>query len=74
MGPKFDETCCHGLKLHLFQIVCCFGFPKYIYLAKHLDIDYVYIHSKNNVSQKAEMAYNLERIEYLTFVGYMMLV
>jgi len=34
----------------------------------HLDIDYVWIHNKSNVSRKAKTSYNLERRKQITKV------
>ena len=35
----------------------------------HLDIHYVEMHSKSNVSKKAKTSYNLERREYIEFIN-----
>ena len=42
------------LVLNLFQIIKCFGFCTYIDFTMYLDIVYIYVHSKYNVSRKAK--------------------
>jgi hypothetical protein len=37
----------------------------------YLDIVYIYVHSKCNVSRKAKTSYNLERREYIVFTRYL---
>jgi len=53
--------------LNPFQIIKYFGFSRYIAFTTYLDIVYIYIHSKCNVSRKVKMSYNLERMEYQLF-------
>ena len=35
-----------------FQIIRRFDFSRYVVFTMHIDIHYVYIHAKNNVSEK----------------------
>ena len=50
--------------LHPSQIICHCGFSRYIDFAMHLDMRYVQIHCKTDVSRKAKTTYNLEQREY----------
>ena len=64
-----DEYC-HLLPLLIivlppFQIVSRSGFSRYMPPATHLDIHYVWIHSKNYLYRKAKTTYNLEWRKYL---------
>jgi hypothetical protein len=45
--------------LNLSQIIRCFDFSRYIVFPIYLDIVYIYMHSKYNVSRKAKTSYNL---------------
>jgi len=47
--------------LHLFQITRRLGFSRCKAFAIYIDIHYVYIHSKSNVSIKFKTSYNFER-------------
>ena len=58
-----SDICCYDV-LPPFQIIRHFDFSRYIVFAMHLDIHYVKIRSKINVSRKAKTSYNLEWREY----------
>ena len=49
-----------------FQIIRCFSFSRYVVFAMYLDIHYVQIHTKDNISRKAKTSYNLGWREYVT--------
>ncbi|AQL10339.1 peptidyl-prolyl cis-trans isomerases [Zea mays] len=48
-----------------FQIKRRFGFFKCVVFATHLDIHYVYIHSKNNLSRKAKTSHITREVLFL---------
>jgi hypothetical protein len=41
------------------QMIRSFDFSRYVAFVMHIDIHYVYIHTKSNVSQKTKTSYNL---------------
>ena len=51
--------------LGLFQNINYFDFSRYIVFVMCLDMTYIEMHSKINVSRKVKMTYILERREYL---------
>ena len=48
------------LKTLPFQIVSHTGFYRFIAFIMHLDITYISVHSKNNISKNARITYNLK--------------
>ena len=50
--------------LNPFQIKRCSAFSRYIDFTMYLDIVYIYVHSKYNISRRAKTSYNLERREH----------
>ena len=49
--------------LNPFQIIRRFGFSRYIIFTMYLDIAYIYVHSKYNLSRAVKTSYSLERSE-----------